>query len=218
MIQYLAQRLQVPATDKGRTLMPELEKMVTDSMLEVFNGPNGLIAKATSLIDKYYTTEEIEALNQFYSSPIGKKSVAVAAQMSVDMMAIGSELALDAVPDITIKLFALLKEKGLLADRPNPLPVHMPEPIYPVESSARREHGTLALRVLVNRHGKIDKVTVNRSSGHQRLDQAGIAAVTNWKFLPAVKRGMPVDAWIDISMQFKVFQTDDTTAGSVTIS
>ncbi len=53
---------------------------------------------------------------------------------------------------------------------------------------SREWQGKVMLRVLVSAEGLSDRVKVERSSGHEILDDAAIEAVKKWKFVPA-KRG-----------------------------
>jgi TonB family protein len=64
-----------------------------------------------------------------------------------------------------------------------------PPPTYPYESLMEREQGTVVLLIEVDEAGKIASVTVKRSSGHVRLDQAAADQVRRrWFFDPAKGR------------------------------
>jgi protein TonB len=47
-----------------------------------------------------------------------------------------------------------------------------PAPVYPSESSRRRERGTVLLRVLVDAQGRPARIQLERSSAFSRLDGA----------------------------------------------
>jgi protein TonB len=63
-----------------------------------------------------------------------------------------------------------------------------PKPAYPLFSRRRGEEGTVLLLVDVSAEGTASQVRLHRSSGYPRLDDAAIAAVREWRFVPA-RRG-----------------------------
>ncbi|MFA5921547.1 MAG: energy transducer TonB [Methylococcaceae bacterium] len=63
-----------------------------------------------------------------------------------------------------------------------------PKPKYPAVARSRGWQGKVLLRVRVTADGHSEAVTVQRSSGHDALDESAVAAVENWRFIPA-KRG-----------------------------
>ncbi|HYC35452.1 MAG TPA: TonB family protein [Usitatibacter sp.] len=60
-----------------------------------------------------------------------------------------------------------------------------PAPAYPIFAKRAREQGTVMLRVQVDAAGKVESIEVHRSSGSDRLDDAALAAVRRWRFVPA---------------------------------
>lgn len=62
--------------------------------------------------------------------------------------------------------------------------------------------GVLILDVLVSAEGRAVKVTLARSSGVADLDQAALAAVRNWTFLPGRHAGVPVAAHAIVPVRF----------------
>ncbi len=60
-----------------------------------------------------------------------------------------------------------------------------PAPAYPVFAKRAREQGVVMLRVRVDAAGNVEGVDVHKSSGFERLDQAALAAVRRWRFVPA---------------------------------
>lgn len=63
-----------------------------------------------------------------------------------------------------------------------------PKPKYPTIARSRGWQGKVLLRVRVTAEGLSEEVSVQRSSGHEILDESAIAAVEKWKFIPA-RRG-----------------------------
>jgi TonB family protein len=79
-----------------------------------------------------------------------------------------------------------------------------PQPHYP--DSARRDgkEGRVLLRVLVDDEGRTKAIEVNTSSGHEILDQAAIAALRKWRFVPARASGNPVETWVKVPIEFQL--------------
>jgi protein TonB len=60
-----------------------------------------------------------------------------------------------------------------------------PAPSYPVFAKRAREQGQVLLRVQVDAAGQVAGIEIHRSSGFERLDNAALAAVRQWRFVPA---------------------------------
>jgi periplasmic protein TonB len=80
--------------------------------------------------------------------------------------------------------------------------VRAPAPVYPSESSRRRERGTVLLRVLVDALGRPAQIQLERSSGFPRLDDAARAAVQNALFRPHEVNGVAQPAQVLIPIEF----------------
>ena len=65
---------------------------------------------------------------------------------------------------------------------------HNPKPDYPSIAKRRGWQGKVTLRVQVSAEGLSEAVTVEHSTGHEILDESAIAAVQQWRFIPA-RRG-----------------------------
>ena len=81
--------------------------------------------------------------------------------------------------------------------------LHRPNPVYPALSKRLREEGTVLLRVNLDAQGSVLDISIEKSSGFQRLDQAAHEAVKQWRFIPA-KRGqeaMPSTALVPIEFK-----------------
>jgi TonB family protein len=80
--------------------------------------------------------------------------------------------------------------------------VHYVAPIYPPQAVRAREHGSIAMALLVNAQGDVEQIKILRSTGSSRLDKAAVSAVRQWKFAAAtsVARNEPV--WGQVSLRF----------------
>lgn len=67
-------------------------------------------------------------------------------------------------------------------------------PAYPPVSRRLGETGKVVLRVALDAHGNVARATVERSSGHPRLDEAALGAVRGWHCTPPQRNGQPVEA------------------------
>jgi TonB family protein len=75
------------------------------------------------------------------------------------------------------------------------------EPQIPANLSARAKNEVVVVRVLVSRTGHPFRINLLRGSRLGRsADDAVVAAVNQWTFSPAVKRGEPVNCWFNIGV------------------
>jgi len=80
--------------------------------------------------------------------------------------------------------------------------IHYVAPIYPSKAAFAREHGHIAMALLVNAKGNVDEVKILRSAGSSRLDKAAVSAVRQWTFASdeSGERGEPV--WGLVNLDF----------------
>jgi protein TonB len=81
--------------------------------------------------------------------------------------------------------------------------LHNPAPAYPAQSRRLKEEGTVLLLVRVSVEGTPLSVEVRNTSGFERLDEAGLQAVRQWRFVPAKRGGENVAASVLVPIQFK---------------
>jgi protein TonB len=77
-----------------------------------------------------------------------------------------------------------------------------PKPKYPGIATRRGWEGTVYLLVEVSVEGLSEKVTVQRSSGYESLDESAIEAVEKWKFIPAKRGDTPVSSSVVVPINF----------------
>jgi TonB family protein len=76
---------------------------------------------------------------------------------------------------------------------------------YPPESVGLQEQGTVKVRYLVQKDGKVGECQVQAGSGFPRLDDAACVLVKRWLFRPAtVIGGSPVEWWLVASIVFQL--------------
>ena len=80
-----------------------------------------------------------------------------------------------------------------------------PAPSYPRGALREGITGTVLLEVLVDVDGSPLKVTIHRSSGNRGLDRAAqLQVLKHWRFRPASRNGMPVQAIGIVPIDFKL--------------
>ncbi|MEY4711417.1 MAG: hypothetical protein RIS88_867 [Pseudomonadota bacterium] len=77
-----------------------------------------------------------------------------------------------------------------------------PRPTYPPLSRRLGEQGKVVVRVLIGADGSPQKAQVHQSSGHDRLDQAALATVLAWRYIPGKRAGMPEAMWFNVPINF----------------
>lgn len=79
-----------------------------------------------------------------------------------------------------------------------------PSPEYPPLSRRLKEQGKVMLRVMVTASGEPASIELDKSSGFERLDQAAMEAVKQWRFVPAKRGEQAVSAWVVVPLSFSV--------------
>lgn len=75
-------------------------------------------------------------------------------------------------------------------------------PKYPPLAREKGYEGTVYLRALIERDGRVGNLAIDRSSGYEILDRAAVDSVREWAFLPARKDGKPVASWVLLPVRF----------------
>jgi TonB family protein len=79
-----------------------------------------------------------------------------------------------------------------------------PKPVYPQEARAKGYQGKVLLRVEVLASGRVGQAAVKKSSGCEALDRSALAAVKEWRFIPARKGEVAVPVWVIIPIKFQL--------------
>ncbi|QTD46393.1 energy transducer TonB [Ottowia testudinis] len=77
-----------------------------------------------------------------------------------------------------------------------------PAPVYPATSRQLREAGRVVVRVLIGTDGRPIDVVLQRSSGHDQLDQVSLETVRGWRFDPAAYQGTTDTRWVHVPINF----------------
>ena len=102
----------------------------------------------------------------------------------------------------------------LVASQETPAPIEVPAksmqsllirrvaPVYPPLARAARVQGTVVLKVIVNKAGEVR--VAEPISGHPMLAPAAIEAVKQWRYMPYMQDGEPVEVTTTIQVHFQI--------------
>jgi len=79
-----------------------------------------------------------------------------------------------------------------------------PSPQYPSLALRRGWEGTVTLRIRVLPNGRAGSVEVTKSSGRSQLDEAAVATVKGWKFIPAKRGDVAIEGFATQTIDFKL--------------
>jgi periplasmic protein TonB len=82
--------------------------------------------------------------------------------------------------------------------------LHNPNPIYPKLAKRMGMEGTVRLNVLVGQKGRVAKIEIAESSGHELLDRAATEAVRDWRFIAARQGDSLQDEWVQVPVTFEL--------------
>ena len=80
------------------------------------------------------------------------------------------------------------------------------QPVYPNTAVFGAEQGSVVMQALVNSDGKVERMKLAQSSGYDDLDNAALAAVMRWKFIPASRDGQfyEMPKWATVTVDFQL--------------
>jgi protein TonB len=77
-----------------------------------------------------------------------------------------------------------------------------PKPPYPALSKRLGEQGKVVVRVLIGVDGTAQQAEIRTSSGYDRLDQAALATVLKWRYVPGKRGGVAEAMWFNVPINF----------------
>ena len=107
-------------------------------------------------------------------------------------------------PPMNAVLVATRQPSAIVAARFDADYLRNPKPVYPPMARSMGEEGKVVLRVKVSAQGLPINVDIKQSSGFQRLDEAALAAVERWHFIPARQGDEPIDSSVLVPLQFSL--------------
>lgn len=80
--------------------------------------------------------------------------------------------------------------------------LHNPKPAYPSLSKRLGEQGKVVVRVLIGVDGTAQQAEIKATSGFERLDQAALNTVRQWRYVPGKRNGVPETMWFNVPINF----------------
>ena len=77
-----------------------------------------------------------------------------------------------------------------------------PKPPYPALSRRLNEQGKTTVRVMIGADGLPQRAEVAKSSGFDRLDQAAMATVMRWRYVPGKRGGVAEAMWFNVPINW----------------
>ena len=77
-----------------------------------------------------------------------------------------------------------------------------PRPPYPAISRRLNEQGKTTVRVLIGIDGQPQRAEISKSSGFARLDDAAVATVLRWRFVPGKRGGVAEAMWFNVPINW----------------
>ena len=77
-----------------------------------------------------------------------------------------------------------------------------PKPPYPALSRRLNEQGKTTVRVMIGVDGLPQRAEIAKSSGFDRLDQAALATVMRWRYVPGKRGGVPEAMWFNVPINW----------------
>lgn len=88
-------------------------------------------------------------------------------------------------------------------DQPPKVDTSQPTPVvYPKDSQARGEEGTVVLSVNISDAGQPRRIRLLKSSGYSDLDNAAMETAFNWHYLPAMHNGDTAEDWATVQIKY----------------
>jgi protein TonB len=84
-----------------------------------------------------------------------------------------------------------------------PVKLYAPEPVYPRAALLARRAGTVVVEATIDREGRVTALRALTSRG-LGLEEAALAAVAEWRFRPALRRGEPVPVLFRLTVNFSL--------------
>lgn len=170
----------------------------------------GIVPKPDVLKESTYVPLEPRKETQIQEAPLISDDVPVITQRFDFPRTIPDDPIVDETPtDRTIeRLVPVVKDRpdgeGVSIPTTGARIVYKTEPPYPNYSRLNHEEGVVLLRITINEMGSIGSVSVERSSGFARLDEAALKAIRQWRFAPAMRGSQAIATTTTVPVRFRL--------------
>jgi protein TonB len=79
-----------------------------------------------------------------------------------------------------------------------------PLPVYPSAAREQGLEGVALFDVMVQSDGRVGEVRLKRTSGSPLLDDAALATIKTWSFVPARRGPRAVESWVEVPVKFSL--------------
>lgn len=86
----------------------------------------------------------------------------------------------------------------------HPRVVHKVPPSYPFRAKRRGVEGTVEVRFLVDKKGRVSQVSLIQAEPEGVFEESALKAVRKWRFEPGKKDGQPVATWVQVPIRFEL--------------
>ena len=92
-----------------------------------------------------------------------------------------------------------------VAFQEKPVAIHFETPVYPEMAELTGQSGTVWIRALVDKDGRVRDARIEKSSGaNVGFEDAALSAAFKNVYKPAIQNGLPVAVWISFKVEFKL--------------
>jgi hypothetical protein len=118
LTQQFSSAMVTRVTDALRSTHPDIPQKALDILPEVVDGvisENAGSLKETiiHIYDENFTLQEVKGLNQFYSSPVGRKAAKVLPSVLAESFAAGQKWGQALAPEMTRRIEARFQKEGI---------------------------------------------------------------------------------------------------------
>jgi len=122
----------------------------------------------------------------------------------VDPTVVGTAENVVAVQQGPVAPAAPVAEEPVIGARADASYLNNPLPQYPAVALRQGWQGTVQVRVLVLPDGRPGSIKLEKTSGKKVLDDAALAAVQSWRFVPAKRGAESIEGWVSFPVEFNL--------------
>lgn len=128
------------------------------------------------------------------------------AELSMGDLPAGMNDGAIVLDSVAVNLGDYIPEPGeFVAVEELPRLVHAEPAIFPEMARLTGREGSVTVLALVGIDGAVRRVQIAKSSGTSvGFDEAAVAAVSRYRFRPAIQNGRPVNVWVSQRIDFKL--------------
>jgi TonB family protein len=131
--------------------------------------------------------------------PMSRSRIATLVTTFAGLLALTAVLGVLAFPMAGTAWAEPLKVEG---DVKPPKVVNKVDPQYPASARDAKIEGNVAVRIVIDKQGRVLNPAIAESSGNADLDKSAMDTVAQWTFQPATLNGKPVEVYFTITIRF----------------